>query len=254
MRPDVVLKAGTLAGKILLESGAETVRVEETVTRICESFLAHDAQAFATPTGLFVSFDYNDDSYTKVLRIKGSRINLERINQVNQISRQCASSELDETQAFHELKKVTQIQEYPTIMRILSGGFAAMFFTYLFEGILTDGFYALVIGTFVQYVGGIFDRKNINSIVKITILSAMLTFLILILTYIGLVHSRDTTIIGTLMLLVPGVAITNAVRDWISGDLLSGATRAIEAVLIAVALALGAGIVLSVWMMYIGGV
>ena len=254
MRPDIVLKAGTLAGKILLESGAETVRVEETVTRICESFLAHDAQAFATPTGLFVSFDYDDNSYTKVLRIKGSRINLERINQVNQISRQCAFNEMDEKQAFDELKKVMQIQEYPAIMKVLSGGFAAMFFTYLFEGTLTDGFCALVIGTFVQYIGGIFDSKNINSIVKITTLSAILTFLILVLTYIGLIYYRDKTIIGTLMLLVPGVAITNAVRDWISGDLLSGATRAIEAVLIAVALALGAGIILSMWMMYVGGV
>jgi len=254
MKPDMVLKAATLAGKILLESGAETVRVEETVTRICESLLAHDAHAFATPTGLFVSFDYNDTSYTKVLRIKGSRINLERINQVNQISRLCALKTMDELQAFEELKKVQSISEYPVFVKILSGGFAAMFFTYLFEGTLRDGLCAFFIGSFVQYIGGFFDRKNINSIVKITMLSAMLTFMILFLTHLGFVKNRDTTIIGTLMLLVPGVAITNAVRDWIFGDLLSGATRAIEAVLIAVALALGAGIVLSVWMSVVGGV
>ncbi|MDF9824178.1 uncharacterized membrane protein YjjP (DUF1212 family) [Breznakia sp. PF5-3] len=253
MKPDVVLKAGTLAGKILLESGAETIRVEETVTRICEAFLVVDANAFATPTGLFVSFDYEDETYSKVLRIKGSGINLEKINSVNDVSRKCNEKLINEIEAYDKLKIIAQYQGYSSNIKLIASGFAALFFTLFFGGSFFDGCSAFLIGVSVQYIGASMERKNINAIVKIMILSAMLTCLTLIMTYIGLVDSKDKVIIGSLMLLVPGVAITNAVRDSISGDLLSGATRAIEAFLIAIALALGAGVVLSLWMLYIGG-
>ena len=72
--------------------------------------------------------------------------------------------------------------------------------------------------------------------------------LALIFEAIPLCVSKDAVIIGSLMLLVPGLSITNAIRDSISGDLLSGVTRGIEACLIAVALALGAGITITFWM------
>lgn len=253
MEPDVLLKASTLAGRILLESGAETIRVEETVTRICDAFLVDDANAFATPTGLFVSFDWKDKTYAKVLRIKGSGINLEKINLVNDISRKCTVQNINEQEAYAQLKTLPAYKGYSPRIKLIASGFVAMFFTYLFEGSFTDGLCAFFVGLSVQLGSSFMDKKNINSIVKIMLLSAMLTFITLGFTYIGLVQNRDTVIIGSLMLLVPGVAITNAVRDSIAGDLLSGITRGIEACLIAIALALGAGMVLSLWMLYIGG-
>ena len=42
----------------------------------------------------------------------------------------------------------------------------------------------------------------------------------------------DPIIIGSIMPLVPGVAITNAIRDTIQGDLVAGNSRATEAFLI----------------------
>ena len=55
------------------------------------------------------------------------------------------------------------------------------------------------------------------------------------------------------MLFVPGAAITNALRDFLTGDMLSGVARLTEAFAIAIALALGAGLVLKLWL-YIGGI
>ena len=54
------------------------------------------------------------------------------------------------------------------------------------------------------------------------------------------------------MLLVPGLAITNAIRDTISGDLLAGLTRAVEAFLVAISIAIGTGAVLSFWISTFG--
>ena len=88
--------------------------------------------------------------------------------------------------------------------------------------------------------------------VAISLCSALTALLAIGLNQIGLAPSLDALIIGCLMLLVPGLAITNAIRDSLSGDLISGMTRGVEAVLIAIAVALGPGLVMSLWMM-LGG-
>ena len=55
----------------------------------------------------------------------------------------------------------------------------------------------------------------------------------------------DNILIGALMTLVPGLAITNALRDLFMGDLLSGIMRMCEAVLTALALGGGVALVLK---------
>ena len=55
------------------------------------------------------------------------------------------------------------------------------------------------------------------------------------------------------MLLVPGLAITNAIRDTIAGDLVSGIARAVEAFLTAIGVAVGTGVILSFWINTFGG-
>ena len=71
---------------------------------------------------------------------------------------------------------------------------------------------------------------------------------------LGFVNEIDKTIIGSIMLLVPGLAITNAIRDTIAGDFLAGITKAFEAVLVAVSIAVGTGMVLSLWIRIFGGI
>ena len=67
--------------------------------------------------------------------------------------------------------------------------------------------------------------------------------------------NMDTVIISGIMPLVPGVAITNAIRDTLRGDYISGGARVLEAFVTAasVAIGIGAGIA-SVSMLWRGGV
>ena len=57
--------------------------------------------------------------------------------------------------------------------------------------------------------------------------------------------NMDTVMIGSFMPLVPGMAITNAVRDTLRGDYLSGGARVMEAFLKALGIAIGIGIGLA---------
>ena len=74
---------------------------------------------------------------------------------------------------------------------------------------------------------------------------ALAMLLSLIFKSISLVVKFDGLVIGSIMLLVPGLAITNAIRDTIAGDLVSGLARAIEAFLVAIGIAIGSGMILG---------
>ena len=56
---------------------------------------------------------------------------------------------------------------------------------------------------------------------------------------LGIITSVDNVIIGNIMTLIPGLGLTNALRDLFTGDSIAGLLRTIEAVLIALAIAAG---------------
>ena len=121
-----------------------------------------------------------------------------------------------------------------------------------FGGRFSDLCCALVIGGLIEGCSSVLEQRQFPSFFAISLCSALTALLAIGLNQISLAPSLDALIIGCLMLLVPGLAITNAIRDSLSGDLISGMTRGVEAVLIAIAVALGPGLVMSLWMM-LGG-
>lgn len=253
VKTELLLKISSMAGKILLESGAEIQRTEETICRICESYGVEEASAFVIPTGMFLSFSVNGKTYSKIQRIRSSTLNMEKINRVNDLSRRCSAECMNPEDIYGELCRIEHTQIYSNKLILTAGGAIAACFTMFFGGTLQDACVAFFIGCLTQFLVQKFDVKQVNFMVKIVCSSVILTLCALILQKAHLVRNLDSIIIGTLMLLVPGLAITNAVRDSIGGDLLAGMIRGIEAILIAVAIALGAGITMSIWLAVMGG-
>ena len=60
----------------------------------------------------------------------------------------------------------------------------------------------------------------------------------------------DKVLIGIIMLLIPGIMLTNSIRDILLGDIISGSLRLVEAILMAATLALG--MMAAIWLM--GGI
>jgi uncharacterized membrane protein YjjP (DUF1212 family) len=136
----------------------------------------------------------------------------------------------------------------------LLSGVAAGFFTLTFNGNLKDFLVSFFIGCSIRIIASALSNLAANDFFVNIICGAFTAISALTLTHLGVGSHSDKIIIGSIMLLVPGLAITNAIRDTISGDLLSGITRGIEAILIAVGIALGTGVVLKFWIIYFGGV
>lgn len=252
--PELLLKVSIQVGRMLLESGAETTRVEQTVTHVMNAYHVEDASTFATPTGLFIAFDYLGVSYAKSARVTKNKIDLEKINHINHLSRQIKPTTMSLSTLNEELQRIKQLEGYPFVLKCFGGTGVAMFFTLLAVPSIPEGFFAGCIGLIITWLNDLLEKKAINFFIKVITLSSIVALIALLLERGGLIVHRDQVIIGSLMILVPGVAITNAIRDTIAGDLLSGITRGVEAVLIAVGLAIGAGFIIIIWSNLFGGV
>lgn len=247
---DQLLQSAAYAGQLLLESGAEIYRVEDTICRICLNYGAQEASSIVLPTGIFVTIVAGGRSVSKIVRIKSRGLDIDRIDRINTLSRQSKTLSLDEF--LTQLRAIALLRPYSLSRRIAAGALGAGGFTLFFGGRFSDLCCALVIGGLIEGCSSVLEQRQFPSFFAISLCSALTALLAIGLNQIGLAPSLDALIIGCLMLLVPGLAITNAIRDSLSGDLISGMTRGVEAVLIAIAVALGPGLVMSLWMM-LGG-
>ncbi len=245
------------AGEIMLKNGAETYRVEDTIIRLCKSRKFPFVEAYATPTGIFISVDNDgedlNEMITYVKRIQSRSINLNKVAEVNSFSRKFVDEDMSLEEAMAQLKAIDQLLPYPLPMEAFFGGIASGFFTLLFGGNHFDLVGALITSIFITVSVNKFSKLGLNSFLTYTTGGFIAALSAIIFSYLHPLIHVDKVIIGAIMVMVPGVAITNAVRDSISGDLVSGLSRGAEALLIATSIAFGVGFVLKTWIYLTGG-
>lgn len=251
-----ILILAVRAGELMMKSGAEIYRVEDTITRICKAGRISYVDVFATPTGIFITLDEGDrdsDVFTYIKRIKGSNTDLNTISAVNKFSREFTTTDLSVDEGMKILSKIEETKPYPFPARLLGAAMVAACFCAVFGGNTVDFFIAGVIGAISCVISTFLSKIELNFFIKGFCCCFIATFLALLASSAGITDDFSCIIIGTLMIFVPGVAITNSIRDFFSGDMLSGAARLTEALVVAVSLAAGAGIMLELWSM-LGGV
>ncbi len=243
-----LLLLATLAGKIMLKNGAETYRVEDTIERICKSRKdIKYADAFVTPTGIFISLEYEGEMMTYLVRVKSIKIDLNKINLVNDFSREFVSSNMPIDKGLEKLKKINKIKNYNILTKTLFGSLACAFFSLLFGGTFFDFISSYLVSLIVLTTVNQISKYKMTFFINNFIGATLASILSLLTVKIGIGQNMDIIIIGSIMALVPGVAITNAMRDTISGDFLSGLSRGMEAIFSALAIAFGVGLVLNVY-------
>ncbi|WP_332237350.1 threonine/serine exporter family protein [Sporolactobacillus sp. KGMB 08714] len=233
-----------LAGKILLQNGAETFRVEDTMNRIARSFSVNEAQSFVTPTGIIFSIE--DRDVTKLVRITRRGTNLRKVTQVNSLSRLIAEGALSPAEAYQKLKEIEQSGHvYSNGLQIMAAAAASGCFLLMFLGKWGDVLPAFIAGG-VGQAGTIYFHRLTKVKFFSEFMSSIFIGLIAVLSVkTGVGSELNKIIIGAVMPLVPGVAITNAVRDMMAGDLVSGLSKSAEAGLTAFAVGIGIALALS---------
>lgn len=248
-----LLHVATFAGKLLLESGGETYRSEETICRICKLYGADEAESFVTPTGIMVSLCHNGETYSLIRRVSTRTVDLDKIDRVNDLSRNISLRNLTVSQLNNELKIIEKGERYSMPITIVFSALGAGCFSVLFGGTFMDLFSAFLIGLLIKLINIKCSDLEINQFFVNSICGAVAAMFAIILVKYGIADNLDKTIIGSIMMLVPGLSITNAIRDTIAGDLLAGITRATEAFLVAISIAVGTGAIISFWISTFGG-
>ncbi len=244
-----------LAGRLIMENGGETYRVEETITRMGRAFGFDEVESFAVPSGIFISYRKADGTIeTAVKRVRKGSTNLTRVDAVNAISRQMEESPLTCEEVMARLKEIEGRAPLADRKRRLaavamsSGGWALMF-----GGGPLDVAVALAVCLLAQGVCAVIDRTGARSFVSALLGSFLATILPMVCHLVLPEMIVDATVAACLMPMLPGLAMTNAVQDTLRGDMISGISSATSAILTATMLASGALLGTTVFRLLTGG-
>ena len=236
----ILLDLATDLGYELAMCGAETFRVEESINRVLAAY-GLEAEAFAIPNYLIVSIQSRDGTpVTRMRRIGHHGNDLDSVELYSSLSRAICSERPEPEEAVRWLDEVRRRRRHFSGLGGLAGDFlGAAGFGLCFGGGGVDGLCAGACGMLVGCVNKTLDDMKANPFFR-TIASAFLMALFAyFLGSVGIVRNSDAVTIGALMLLVPGLLFTNAMRDIIYGDPNSGINRVVRVLLVAVAIALG---------------
>ena len=158
---------------------------------------------------------------------------------INDLSRRAFQGRLGIEEAQRELNKIrTAPPSYTPGMTALAASVASAMLAMLFGGAPLDMMGAAIGGLVIQSVINEIElgAGGIRSLLGGRIPGAAIAS---VLHRILPAMSVDYAVVGAIMILVPGVAITNSLRDVMGGQLVSGVARAAEALTVAVGVAAG---------------
>lgn len=236
------------AGKLLIESGAEIYRVEETMVKLCRSFSeVEDAESFVTLTGIMFSITIDQKTSTKILRVHTRGVDLNCIDQINTLSRNANINPFTLEELDEELHRIGNRDRYSCFVTYFFGALSAAGFAWFFNGNINEIIVSFIVGFGIKIITHYMELFALNDFFINAIGAAFSACMSLLFCSFIPSIDMDIVIISSIMLLVPGLAITNAIRDTVAGDYLSGVARATEAFLVALAIAAGIGFALGIF-------
>lgn len=247
MTCEEILAIAARIGQGLLESGAEAYRVENSVLHVVDAYNLGECQVFSIPNYLHIDLTGKDGStHSKMCRASSLKsVDLEQLNAWNQLCRSISETRPEAAEIWTQIAAVEQTPLYSLPMQMLAYAVGSGAFALFWGGIWLDAAAAAVIGCAVAAAMYIMGRLEANLFYKSILASALSALLACLFVHLGFGINRSEIIIGVFMTLLPGVMITNFMREIIVGDWLTGITKLMGALLIAASIALGTGIVLA---------
>ena len=221
-------------------SGAETFRIEETMRRIIGAY-GIECQAFAIPNCVMVSLEAANGKPLMVMKRVGFHGNdLEAVEKLNALSRRiCAETPAPEVAAQWLKETLAGRRSYSVAAYYLGNFLGAAGFCPVFGGTMRDSLWAGLMGLIIGFVTRQMDKWETNPFFSTIAAAFVMAVPAYLLAGFQMLDYVDAVIIGSLMILVPGLLITNSMRDIIYGDTNSGIIRIVQVFLSAFAIAMG---------------
>ena len=227
-------------GYALAMAGAETYRVEDSIHRVLLAY-GLESEIFSIPNCLIVSIETPAGKpMTRMRRLGQHGNDLDAVERFSDLSRAICSRTPEPEEALEWIKLTNRKRKkYSSAVMLMGNFLAAAGFGLFFGGTLADTLWAGALGVLVSLLNRFLDSIRTNPFFSTIISSFLMALSAYALGAWALTHNPDAAIMGTVMLLVPGLLFTNAMRDIIYGDTNSGINRIAQVFLVAAGIALG---------------
>ena len=239
---EIILKAG----KILLSSGAEISRTEDTMNYIAKAMNFKDLEAYVSNRGIFATAKKDDNTeITRIYNVPEVDINLSKIESVNALSRRITQKNITIEEIESELNQIDTMSDYSFFWRLVAYTIGASGFSYAIGSSITDSIIAGIIGLILGvYMCTI--KRILNSDVLITILGSILIALLgNLFIHFELGSNLSVILLGAMIDIVPGVPFVNAIREYSQNNYNTGITLMMGALLTCISMAVGVAVVQS---------
>ena len=241
MEENKVLTVALNIGKSMVKYGAEINRVEETIIRICKHFGFERVEVFSMVSMISVTARNLSDNtaITQTRRIYNYTADFERLDELNSLSRALCSGSVDLDEAAVRYKQINSSRKkfHPSVL--IGSIIAAAAFAVFFGGSWKDCICAGVIAVPVYFVNTFITHRRMNRLFYTALNSCLAGALALTATHFGFAASAESVMIGDIMLLIPGLMLINSFREFFCGDIVSGLTRLLDSIMVALAIACG---------------
>ena len=227
-------------GQLLLGCGAEISRVEDTLTRVGKAYGAAETDVFVITSIISLTMEFpGHEAVTETRRIvRDDGTDFYRLEKLNALSRAVCAEPIEVDGLRARIDAVAAGRK-PFRVQLFGSILAAGSFAVFFGGSVWDGLAAAVLGALICLMQLRLDRTEINTVARNLLVSFLIGVAAELLTAAISALHMDKILIGDIMLLIPGLAMTNAVRNILLGNTISGLVRLADSLLWAGSLAGG---------------
>jgi uncharacterized membrane protein YjjP (DUF1212 family) len=243
-----VIDLALWAGQLMLASGADTARIEETVHHVGTALGAAWMDILVSPNAVVITTTSGEEFRTKVRRVVHLGVNMATLDAINALSRQIESGKIDRHGVRDELARIGQIHhDYPPWVIVVAVGAACAAFSQLFGGDAAAAGLTLLAAAAAMRIRQLFQRANLNPLMNVIVTAFTASLIAGGGVRLGVTDSPEAALAASVLLLVPGVHLINAMRDLLMGHMVTGIVRGVTGALTSACIAVGVLMALGVW-------
>ncbi len=207
----------------MIQSGAETPRVEDSLYRLAESYNFQKSNFWVVPSNIQATIlDANGNYHTQIRHIRKTGIDFDRLDQLNSLSRYACEHVPDEETLKTKLDSILNSKQLDIWKYYLGGILGAVGFGVFFNCDFSDAVSAALSAVIVVFLSQYLSKHERNPLILNFLISFATECTILLLAKVGIGNHTGTITVGVIMLLISALGTTNGVRDLIHLDTLSG--------------------------------
>lgn len=234
-----LLASAVEIGTKILEYGGNVTSVEEIIKKICSTYGTERSDVFVITSSIVVTIKREGEVFTQTRRIIRTGTDFRKLEDFYALVEKICIQKPEIDQLPDMIQKIEDEHIRHPFLDFFGHLLVGASFAIFFGGDWKDAICAALCGGLVFVFDRTFQKIWNNKFVYLLFTSAVCGFVTIGFAHAGLCSNADKVMIGTIMLLIPGIAFTNGLRDLFGGETISGLLRLFEAILQAAAIAIG---------------